>query len=129
VQDLIPIEYRQQTCHRSRRVTRPRLNVFPKDASGILDGAQNRVLVGIIHSARNSTEPGLQTGAEEFRSSAALSCRVRARRAGGAYMIKPGETREIAPYVFGASGRREVRVSTGKGRMSAPLIRRLDELE
>ncbi len=44
------IEYGQQTFHGSLRVAWSRFNVFPQDAPSVLNGAQERVLVGIIHS-------------------------------------------------------------------------------
>ncbi|SHG50774.1 hypothetical protein SAMN05443248_1784 [Bradyrhizobium erythrophlei] len=49
--NLVPVEHREQTVHCSRRVTRAQLNVFPQDAPGVLNGANDRVLVGAIHDA------------------------------------------------------------------------------
>jgi hypothetical protein len=46
--------------------------MFPKDAPGILNGAQDRVLVGAIHSQRNSEEASVQTGKRRIRSSGTL---------------------------------------------------------
>jgi len=48
VHDVVPIEYCQQALHGSRRVARSRLNVLPEDAPGVLYGAHERILVGII---------------------------------------------------------------------------------
>jgi hypothetical protein len=47
--DVVPVEYGQETFYRSGSVARPGLNVFPKDAPGVLDGAQDSLLVWIIH--------------------------------------------------------------------------------
>jgi hypothetical protein len=47
--DVVPIKHGQQTFRRSRRVARSGLDVFPEDAPSVLDCAQERVLVGIIH--------------------------------------------------------------------------------
>src|SRR4030088_3401574 len=49
--DVVPVEYGQQAFHGSRCVTLSPLLVFPKDAPGVLDGAQDSLLVGIIHNA------------------------------------------------------------------------------
>jgi hypothetical protein len=38
VHDLVPVEYGKETFHRSGRVARPGLNIFPKDASRVLEG-------------------------------------------------------------------------------------------
>ena len=54
--DIVLVEYRYQTLHGSRRVRLPRLNVFPKDTPGVLDSAQERLLVG----PSNSTEQGFK---------------------------------------------------------------------
>jgi hypothetical protein len=49
--DVVPVEYRQQAFHSSGRIAfSPRLNVFPEDPSGVLYGAHQRFLVGIIHN-------------------------------------------------------------------------------
>ena len=42
--DVLPVEYGQETFYRSGSVARPGLNVFPKDAPGVLDGAQEQSL-------------------------------------------------------------------------------------
>src|SRR5258706_12322078 len=44
------IEYGYQTLHRSRRVPRSRLYIFPENAPGVLNGPYQNLLVGIIHS-------------------------------------------------------------------------------
>jgi hypothetical protein len=38
VHDVVPVEYGQEMFHRSGSVARPGLNIFPKDASSILNG-------------------------------------------------------------------------------------------
>jgi len=43
--DLVPIEHSLQAFHRSLRVP----TVFPEDAPSVLNGANERILVGIIH--------------------------------------------------------------------------------
>jgi hypothetical protein len=48
--DVVPIEYGLQTFHRSRRVPRSRLDIFPENAPGVLNGPYQNLLVGIIHS-------------------------------------------------------------------------------
>ena len=59
--DVVPVEYGEQPLHRSRRVPRPRLNVFPQNAPSVLYGADERILVGIIHNGpHTSTEPGFK---------------------------------------------------------------------
>jgi hypothetical protein len=47
--DVVPVEHRKQTFHGSLRVSRSRLHVFPKDAPGVLNGTQKRLLVWTIH--------------------------------------------------------------------------------
>jgi hypothetical protein len=42
------------TFHGSRRVALSRLNVFPKDAPGVLNGAPDCLLVGIIHNGNTT---------------------------------------------------------------------------
>jgi hypothetical protein len=59
VNDVILVEYRSQTFHGSRRVALSPLNVFPEDAPGVLDGAQERLLVGIIHNRTQLHEAGI----------------------------------------------------------------------
>jgi hypothetical protein len=51
MQNVVPVEHREQTVHCSRRVTLAGLNVFPQDAPSILNGTNQRVLVGVIHDA------------------------------------------------------------------------------
>src|SRR5260221_14295637 len=58
--DIVLVEYRYQTLHGSGRVGLPRLNVFPKDAPGVLDSAQDRLLVGIIHYTEQLHRTGIQ---------------------------------------------------------------------
>jgi hypothetical protein len=36
--DVVPVEYGQEMFHRSGSVARPGLNIFPKDASSVLNG-------------------------------------------------------------------------------------------
>jgi hypothetical protein len=47
--DVVPIEYRQQPLHRPPGAPRSQLNVFAQDAPSVLNGANDRILVGIIH--------------------------------------------------------------------------------
>jgi hypothetical protein len=47
--DVTVIEYGQQTLQGLRFIARSRVNVFPKDAPGVLYGPQKRVLVGGTH--------------------------------------------------------------------------------
>jgi hypothetical protein len=47
--DVVPIEYRQKPLHRPPGVTRSWLNVFAQDAPSVLNGANDRILIGIIH--------------------------------------------------------------------------------
>ena len=57
------VEHGQQTFYGSLRVTGSRLNVFPQDAPSVLNGAQERVLVGIIHSG-HATQQNRDSTAE-----------------------------------------------------------------
>jgi hypothetical protein len=70
--DVVPVEYGQETFYRSGSVARPGLNVFPKDAPGVLDGAQDSLLVWIIHDVRNSLNRTDSRLKRNFRSSLAL---------------------------------------------------------
>jgi hypothetical protein len=36
--DVVPVEYGQEMFHRSGSVARPGFNIFPKDASSVLNG-------------------------------------------------------------------------------------------
>jgi hypothetical protein len=36
--DVVPVEYGQEMFHRSGSVARPALNIFPQDASSVLNG-------------------------------------------------------------------------------------------
>jgi hypothetical protein len=49
VDNLISIENGYQLVHRSRGVARTGRNVFPKDASGLLDSPQRGVLIRLGH--------------------------------------------------------------------------------
>jgi hypothetical protein len=49
VDDVIPIEDGQETVHGYYGVSRSRPNVFPKNAPRVLNGANERILVGIVH--------------------------------------------------------------------------------
>jgi hypothetical protein len=58
--DVVPVEYGQETFYRSGSVARPGLNVFPQDAPSVLNGAHQRILVGIIHDGTQLHETGIQ---------------------------------------------------------------------
>ena len=73
--DVVPVEYGQETFYRSGSVARPGLNVFPKDAPSVLKGSQNRLLVATIHDVRNSLQNGFKVGEEfSFPLGAAVLC-------------------------------------------------------
>jgi uncharacterized protein YjlB len=57
VHDVIPVEYGEEVSHRFRRVALARFDVLPKDAPGVLNGTQQRLLVRGIDGQRNSIEP------------------------------------------------------------------------
>jgi hypothetical protein len=46
---VILVEYDESALHGSCCVALSRLDVFPEDTPSVLDGAQKRILVGIIH--------------------------------------------------------------------------------
>jgi hypothetical protein len=56
--DVVPIEYRQQPLHRPRGVTRSQLNVFAQDAPSVLNGANERILIGSIHRGTQLEKTG-----------------------------------------------------------------------
>src|SRR6202008_815918 len=56
--------YSQQAFNRSRRVPRPRRNVFPQDAPSVLNRADQSVLVGVVHGTQ-LTNP-IQASAGQF---------------------------------------------------------------
>jgi hypothetical protein len=60
VSQVAPIEHGKQTFHRSFRVAA----VFPQDVPGVLNGANDGILVGIVHDG-TPTKSGIKT-AEEF---------------------------------------------------------------
>jgi hypothetical protein len=51
VHDVVPVEHGQETFHRSGSVTRSWLSVFAQDAPSVLNGANDRILVGIVHGS------------------------------------------------------------------------------
>jgi hypothetical protein len=61
--DVIPVEYGQEVLHGLRRVELA--PILPKDAPGVLNGTQQRLLVGGIHGQRNSIEPQFKPAATE----------------------------------------------------------------
>ena len=60
VNKVAPIEDSQQPLHRSRRISRPRLDVFSQDPPGVLKGTNEHVLVGVIHSSTPLHRTGIQ---------------------------------------------------------------------
>jgi hypothetical protein len=59
VNEIVSIEYHQQTFNGSRRVARSWLDVFPKDAPRVPNGAQDGILVRAMHDA-NATTPKIR---------------------------------------------------------------------
>jgi hypothetical protein len=69
--DLVPIEHSLQTFHRSLRVPA----VFPQDAPGVLNGADERILVWIVHNGTQLYEIRIKIGEEfSFPFGAAVLC-------------------------------------------------------
>jgi hypothetical protein len=60
VHDVVPVEYGQEKFHRSGSVARPWLNIFPQDASSVLNGTNERILVGIIHGGTQFHRAGIK---------------------------------------------------------------------
>jgi hypothetical protein len=60
--DVAPIEHGKQTFHRSLRVPA----VFPQDAPGVLNGANDGILVGIVHDSTQLHESGNQDWRQIF---------------------------------------------------------------
>jgi hypothetical protein len=55
VNDIVPVEYHEKPFNGPRCVSRP-FDVLTKDAPCVLDCAQDRVLVGVIHDAIHSAD-------------------------------------------------------------------------
>src|SRR5947207_12820423 len=68
VHNVAPIEHGKQTFHRSLRVPA----VFPQDAPGVLNGANDRILVGIVHDGTPTPRNQDSRWGENFRSRLAL---------------------------------------------------------
>jgi hypothetical protein len=68
VHDVVPVEYGLEMFHRSGSVARPGLNIFTQDASSVLNGTQERILVGPIHDAGNSRNRTDSRLGKNFRS-------------------------------------------------------------
>jgi hypothetical protein len=66
--DIVPIQYSQQALHRSRRIPRSGLNVFPEDAPCVLDSPNDCVLVGVIHDAPQPNPDSIAGRVDSFRS-------------------------------------------------------------
>ena len=64
VYNVAPIEHGKQTFHRSLRVPA----VFPQDAPGVLNGANDGILVGIVHDGTQLHESGKSRLETNFRS-------------------------------------------------------------
>jgi hypothetical protein len=62
VYNVAPIEHGKQTFHRSLRVPA----VFPQDVPGVLNGANDGILVGIVHDGTQLHEIGIQDGGRIF---------------------------------------------------------------
>jgi hypothetical protein len=62
VHDVAPIEHGKQTFHRSRRVPA----IFPQDAPSVLNGANDGILVGIVHDGTQLHESGNQAWRQIF---------------------------------------------------------------
>ena len=68
VHNVAPIEHGKQTFHRSLRVPA----VFPQDAPGVLNGANDGILVGIVHDGTPTPRNQDSRWGENFRSPLAL---------------------------------------------------------
>jgi hypothetical protein len=72
VHDVVPVEYGQEMFHRSGSVARPGRNIFPQDASSVLNRTNERILIGIIHDGVRFHR-GESSGGRWIRSGGALS--------------------------------------------------------
>jgi len=72
VHNVAPIEHGKQTFHRSRRVPA----IFPQDAPSVLNGANDGILVGIIHDGTPTPRKRESSLEANFRSrlAAAVLC-------------------------------------------------------
>ena len=69
--NVAPIEHGKQTFHRSLRVPA----VFPQDAPGVLNGANDGIVVGIVHDGTQLHESGIKPGGKfSFPFGAAVLC-------------------------------------------------------
>jgi len=68
VHNVAPIEHGKQTFHRSLRVPA----VFPQDAPGVLNGANDGIVVGIVHDGTPTLRNRDSRWGENFRSPLAL---------------------------------------------------------
>jgi hypothetical protein len=66
--NVAPIEHGKQTFRRSLRVPA----VFPQDAPGVLNSANDRILVGIVHDGTPTPRNQDSRWRENFRSRLAL---------------------------------------------------------
>jgi hypothetical protein len=66
--NVAPIEHGKQTFHRSLRVPA----VFPQDAPGVLNSANDGILVGIVHDGTPTPRNQDSRWGENFRSRLAL---------------------------------------------------------
>ncbi len=66
--DVAPIEHGKQTFHRSLRIPA----VFPQDAPSVLNGANDGILVGIVHDGTPTPRNQDSRWGENFRSRLAL---------------------------------------------------------
>lgn len=51
VHDVIPVKHRQEAIDRSDSIAGTGRNVLSQDTPGVLNGTNERILVGIIHDA------------------------------------------------------------------------------
>jgi len=85
MQDVFAIEDGQQALDRSVWIALARFDVFPKDAPSILDGAQQRLLVGGTHESNSAGQEGKPAADNLFRFDGA-DCGVYAANLGGRWM-------------------------------------------
>src|SRR6266403_3655337 len=87
--DVAPIEHGKQTFHRSLRVPA----VFPQDAPGVFNGANDGIVVGIVHDGPPTLRNRDSRWGENFRSPLALRFYVsEAKRDSRAFCLQPRRT-------------------------------------
>ena len=89
VHNVAPIEHGKQTFHRSLRVPA----VFPQDVPGVLNGANDGIVVGIVHDSTPTPRNRDSRWGENFRSRLALRFYVsEAKRDSRAFCLQPRRT-------------------------------------